>query len=110
MQAILFGLFDFVAKNRWAQWLLVGLLVICTLGFYLAWRDNDVRKREREKQERDRLQERIAMDNRKDEIVEEERINAQEAITARDTDVGFPDYDSLPESHKAIAEGRTGPR
>jgi hypothetical protein len=110
MQAILFGLFDFVAKNKWAQWLLVGLLIICTLGFYLAWRDNDVRKRERQKRELEEAKQRVEMVERKTAIVEKERINAQEAITARDTDVGFPDYDSLPESHKAIAEGRAGPR
>ena len=106
----LYPVFDFVAKNRWAQWIIIGLLIIGTLGLYLAWRDNGVRKREREKQEMDRLRERAAMVERKTEVIEKERVNAQEAIIARDNSGGYPDYDSLPESHKAIAEGRTGPR
>lgn len=47
----LFPVFDFIAKNRWAQWILIGIATIATLGFYLAWRDGGVRKRERQRAE-----------------------------------------------------------
>jgi hypothetical protein len=46
----LFKFFDFVASNRWAQWVLLAIAVVFTAGLYLAFRDNGVRKRERDKQ------------------------------------------------------------
>lgn len=110
INALLFPVFDFVAKNRWAQIVLglgIGWVIFM---IYLSMRDSGVRRVEREKQKVREAEQRAAMVERKTEVIEKERINAQEAITARDTSGGYPDYDSLPESHKAIAEGRTGPR
>lgn len=51
---------------------------------------------------------REAVTERKSEIIEEERQNADAALDARDSDVHYPDYDSLPDAHKRIANGNKG--
>ena len=102
----MWGIFDFIKANKWAQVALIALATILTLGIYLALRDNGVRQQERMRQEVERMRERAAMADRKNKVVEEERTHADAAISARDNGGGYPDYASLPESHKAIAEGR----
>jgi len=110
METALFGVFDFVARNKWLQYILIALAVIATLGLYLAMRDEGVKRRERERWLRKQAEERERMVERTHEIITEERQNADEALQARDSGERYPDYDSLPDSHKAIAEGRAGPR
>lgn len=102
----LWPLFDWIKANKWAQIALIALATVLTLGIYLALRDNGVRQQERMRQEVERMRERAAMADRKNKVVEEERTRANEAVAARDGSVGYPDYASLPESHKSIAEGR----
>lgn len=100
-------LFDYIKANKWAQIALIALATVLTVGIYLAIRDNGVRQRERMRQEVERMRERAAMVERKSQVIEKERSNAQEALAARDNSVSYPDYDSLPDSHKAIAERRS---
>lgn len=86
----LFPVFDFIAKNRWAQWILIGIATIATLGFYLAWRDGGVRKRERQRAEA----ETITVVN---EIKNESITSADQAVAARDAAVRYPDVASVPD-------------
>jgi hypothetical protein len=84
MQVLLFGLFDFVAKNRWLQLILIALAVVATAGFYLAWRDNGVRKREREKQE-------VREAEQREILVETVNQLEQETEDAKDRALAAPD-------------------
>jgi len=92
----LFKLFDYIASNRWAQIVLLVLAVILTAGFYLALRDNGVRKREREKIAARQAEVRVAVNERVDEIATEERSNADDALEARDDGEHFPTADVVP--------------
>jgi cell division protein FtsB len=80
----LYPVFDFVAKNRWVQWILLGLMIIGTLGLYLAWRDNDVRKREREKQAAREAKEREKLVNTVNQIEQETEDAKDRALAAPD--------------------------
>jgi uncharacterized membrane protein len=106
----LWPVFEYIKANKWAQIALVIVASIATLGIYLAIRDEGVKRRERARQEVERARERVAMIERKSQIVTEERHNADAALEARDSGPHYPDYDSLPDAHKAIAEGRARPR
>jgi hypothetical protein len=103
----LWGVFDFIKANRWAQIALIVLATIATVGIYLAFRDEGVKRRMRAMQEVERARERAAMIERKSQIVTEERQNADQALEARDRGEHVATYDELSDSHKAIAEGRT---
>lgn len=102
----LWPIFDWIKANRWAQIALMALATVLTVGLYLAWRDNGVKQRERMRSEVDRARERAAMLERKSQIITKEREYADAAIEARDHGEHYPDYASLPDAHKAIAEGR----
>lgn len=102
----LWPVFQFIKDNKWAQIALMSLAAIATLGIYLAVRDDGVRKREQARFEVERMRERAAMIERKKQIAQEERTNADKALAARDHSVGYPDYNSLPDDQKAIAERR----
>jgi hypothetical protein len=82
--AALFNLFDFIAKNRWLQLILIALAVVATAGFYLAWRDNGVRKREREKQE-------VREAEQREILVETVNQLEQETEDAKDRALAAPD-------------------
>jgi len=110
MQALLFGLFDFVAKNRWAQWLIFAVLVLATLGFYLAWRDNDVRKREREKQAAREAKEREKLVNTVNQIEQETEDAKDRALAAPDAVSDVSSADELRERYPANAEVILRPR
>lgn len=96
MEAALFKVFNFFATNKWAQWALLVVLVVGTAGFYLALRDNSVRKREREKIAVRQAEVKAAVVERVDQIATEERSNADEAIAARDGSVHYPTADGMP--------------
>lgn len=89
MQGVLFAVFDFVAKNRWVQWLLLVIVTLVTLGFYLAWRDGNVRRRERERAEAETIT--VVR-----EIEKESAHAADEAVAARDAAPVYPDAASVP--------------
>lgn len=80
----LYPVFEFFAKNRWAQIALGIVLTIATLGFYLAWRDNGVRKREREKQE-------VREAEQREILVETVNQLEQETEDAKDRALAAPD-------------------
>lgn len=103
----LWPVFDFIAKNKWAQIALMAVAAIATIGIYLALRDEGVKRRMRAMQEVERARERAAMVERKSQIVTEERQYADQALEARDRGEYVATYDELSELHKAIAEGRT---
>src|SRR5690349_17895407 len=106
----LWPIFDYVKANRWAQITLLVIAAVFTLGIYLAFRDNGVRQRERAREEVERARERAKMIERKSQIITEERTDADAALAARDHGEHYPDYASLPDDHRAIAEGRLGNR
>lgn len=86
----LYPLFDFIAKNRWLQIVLMVLATIITLGFYLAWRDGNVRKQDRVKSE-------LKTVEVIDKIEKEARADADHAIEARDTAPHYDSADSVPD-------------
>jgi hypothetical protein len=86
--AALFKLFDYVANNRWAQMVLLALAVIATAGFYLAMRDNGVRKRERQRQEIEAAKER-------ERVIATSIQEIENVQQAKDAALAAPD--SLPE-------------
>jgi cell division protein FtsB len=110
MQTLLFGLFDFVAKNRWAQLVLIALLVVVTLGFYLAWRDSDVRKRERDKQAVREAKEREVLVDTVNQIEQETEDAKDRALAAPDAVSDVSSADELRERYPANAEVILRPR
>lgn len=110
MQAILFGLFDFVSKNRVAQWILVGLMIVCTLGLYLAWRDNDVRKRERQKRELEEAKQREVLVETVNQIEQETEDAKDRALAAPDAVSDVSSADELRERYPANSEVILRPR
>jgi flagellar biosynthesis/type III secretory pathway M-ring protein FliF/YscJ len=89
----LYPVFDFVAKNRWVQWILLALLILGTMGLYLAWRDNGVRKREREKQEVREAEQREILIETVNQLEQETEDAKDRALAAPDAidDVASPD-------------------
>lgn len=86
----LYPVFGFFAKNRWAQIALGIVVTIATLGLYLAWRDNSVRKRTRKEAEAETIT--VVR-----EIEKESSDAANEAVAARDAAPVYPDGDSVPD-------------
>lgn len=85
----LFKAFDFVAANRWAQYVLIGIAIIGTAGGYLLLRDNGVRRRVQEKNEREALKElaRVEGTRRKIEVTRNEDVEQ-----AREAGRNLPDF------------------
>jgi hypothetical protein len=104
MQTLLFGVFDFVAKHKWVQWVLTALLIIVTLGFYLAWRDDGVRKRERQRQEVETAKERERVLATAREEVENVQDAKDAALAAPDTLPEFSSADELRAQAPAVAK------
>lgn len=103
----LWPIFEYVKANKWAQITLLVIAAICTLGLYLAWRDNGVKQRTRAQFEVEKARERAKMLERKSQVITEERTNADAALQARDHGEHYPRYNELPDDLKSIAEGRT---
>jgi type VI protein secretion system component VasK len=104
MQAILFGVFDFVAKNRWVQWIIIGLLIVGTLGLYLAWRDGSVRKRVKLEQEVETQKERERVIATAQEEVDNVQDAKDAALAAPDSLPEFVSADELRDKAPAIAK------
>ncbi len=92
MQTLLFGMFDFVAKHRWVQWVLVGVLIIITFGGWLAWWASGIRKRVRLEQEVETAKER-------ERVLATAREEVDNVEDAKDAALAAPD--SLPEFSSA---------
>jgi flagellar biosynthesis/type III secretory pathway M-ring protein FliF/YscJ len=101
---LLDSVFDFVAKNRWVQWVLTALLVVFTLGLYLAWRDDGVRKRERQRQEVETAKERERVLATAREEVENVEDAKDAALAAPDTLPEFGSADELRAQAPAVAK------
>lgn len=96
VNGLLFPIFDFVAKNRWAQ-IVLGLGIFWLIFMaYLAMRDNGVRRVEREKLRVRQAEIKAAVNERSTQIIEEERTHADEALAARDGPF-YPNSDSVPD-------------
>jgi len=104
MQGVLFGVFDFVARHKWVQWVLTALLIVVTLGFYLAWRDDGVRKRERQRQEVETAKERERVLATAREEVENAEDAKDAALAAPDTLPEFSSADELRNEAPALAK------
>lgn len=104
MSGLLFSVFDFVARNRWAQWVLIALVTILTLGFYLAWRDNSVRKRERDRQEIERAREQVRITEKRAELQETRTNEVHEAADAADAHVVHGTVDELRQRDPGLAD------
>lgn len=103
-EAGLFKLFDFVAKHKWVQWVLTALLIIVTLGLYLAWRDDGVRKRERQRQEVETAKERERVLATAREEVENVEEAKDAALAAPDTLPEFSSADELRAQAPSVAK------
>ena len=106
----LYPVFDFVAKNRWVQWILLALLIVGTMGLYLAWRDSDVRKREREKQAVREAKEREVLVDTVNQIEQETEDAKDRALAAPDAVSDVSSADELRERYPANAEVILRPR
>jgi hypothetical protein len=106
MNTLLFPLFDFVAKNKWAQYLILCVTGLIIVRMWLWFHDDKVRKLQKDQHKAEQAQVRTEIVQRTTEIITEERHNADEALEARDSGSAPATFDELPESHKAIARGR----
>ena len=106
----LFNIFDFVAKNKWAQVVVAGITIFATLGLYLVWRDNDVRKRERQKRELEEAKQREVLVNTVNQIEQETEDAKDRALAAPDAVSDVSSADELRERYPANAEVILRPR
>jgi uncharacterized protein HemX len=93
----LFPVFDFVAKNKWAQYLLLALAIIATLGGYLLLRDEGVKRRERERWLRKQAQEAAKVSETRRGIEETRTNDIIQADRAADALPRFDSVDQLRE-------------
>jgi hypothetical protein len=106
LNAVLWPAFRFVEKNRWAQIVLglgIGWLIIM---IYLWVRDSGIRKLEREKIKADQARVREAVNERKDEIISQERTSADTALEARNREYPPTSFDELPNDEKRVLDRR----
>ena len=109
MEAALFGAFDFVAKTKWLQYVLIAFAVVGTLGLYLVMRDNDVRQKEKDRWLKKQAEEAAKVANTRRDITTEisnDSRRADEAVAAM-PDVGGPS--ELRQLDPAVADELLGP-
>lgn len=92
MNAILFPLFDFVAKNKWLQWTLLIVTGLVVIRIWMHFHDENVRKLQKKEQEVESLKEQARVSETRHHI-EETRNNDIEQ--ARDAARALPRYGSL---------------
>ena len=119
INTLLFPLFDFVAKNRWAQ-IVLGLGIFWVIFMiYLSMRDSGVRKVAREQQRAENEKERARIIETVDQLEQETEDAKDRAIAAPDAvdDVSSADElrDKYPDNASVILRpreegGRNGPR
>lgn len=106
---ILWPVFEFVQKNRWAQIALLVLAVVFTVGIYLAFRDNSVRQRARAEMEVKIARQNAQAAEKRREITKEiadDAIRADAAVAAV-SDVAGPS--ELRNKAPAVADELLGP-
>ncbi|MBP9234575.1 MAG: hypothetical protein KBF30_07875 [Hyphomonadaceae bacterium] len=92
LNGLLFPLFDFVAKNRWAQ-IVLGLGIFWVIFMiYLSMRDSGVRRVERERQKVESLKEQARVAETRHQI---EETRTHDIEQARDAARALPRYGSL---------------
>lgn len=102
-------LFDYIAANRWAQIVLLCIAVFLTAGFYLALRDNGVRKRAKLEQDVQTAEELTRVAETRREITQE---NQDAAIRADEAVANLPRVtttDGLRKHSKAVSDELLGP-
>lgn len=97
---------NWVANSKPAQIALMVIGAILALKTVQMKARMDGEKAERDRQEKAQAKIREKMVERATTIIKEERTNADAALAARDSVEHVPDYDSLPDDFKAIAQGR----
>lgn len=109
MEGALFKVFDFVARTRWVQIVLLVLAIIFTAGLYLAARDNGVRKRAKLEQDKATAEELTRVAETRREITQE---NQNAAIRANEAVADLPRItttDGLRKHSKAVSDELLGP-
>lgn len=104
----LFKLFDYIATHKWAQYVLIGLAIFATAGFYLAFRDNGVRKRAKLEQDKATAEELTRVSETRREITQE---NTDAAIRADEAVADLPRVtttDGLRKHSKAVSDELLG--
>ena len=91
MTKFLFPVFDYIENNKWVQYVLIGFVIIASLGSYLLIRDAGVRRRERERAEAKTIQ----VVNK---IEKESSSDADQASAARDNAPRVSSADGVPKS------------
>ena len=119
INTLLFPLFDFVAKNRWAQ-IVLGLGIFWVIFMiYLSMRDSGVRKVAREQQRVENEKERARIIETVDQLEQETEDAKDRAIAAPDAVDDVSSADELRERYPDNASvilrpreegGRNGPR
>lgn len=97
MQGLLFSTFDFIARNKWLQYVLIAIAVLGTLGGYLLIRDNGVRQREREHWLKKQAEEAARVANTRRTIEETRTNDVIQAERAADDLPRFASVDELRE-------------
>ncbi len=89
---------------------IITAFVLALLGWSVVKRNiqETGRIQERERVAAAQAQVKVAVTERKSEIIAEERNHADAALDARDSVEHFPTYDSLPDDLKRIANGGKG--
>ena len=100
----LYPVFDFVARNRWLQVLLIGVLILITFGFYLAWRDGNVRKRVKLEQDVETQKERERVLATAQEEVDNVNQAKDAALAAPHTLPEFSSADELRDEAPALSK------
>lgn len=97
MNAILFPVFEFIAKHKWLQWLLLIVTGLVIIRIWMMIHDGNVRKLEHAENARRQAEVRVRVNERSTEIINEERHNADAALQARDRSPDFPSSDLVPD-------------
>lgn len=100
------GFTGWITKNPIVMW--IGGLLLVAIGWAKITGDikEAAKKAERAANAQKQAETRAEMVERTSTIITEERHNADAALEARDSGSAPATYDELPDSHKAIAEGR----
>lgn len=109
MNAILWPVFDYVAKNRWLQIVLAVLTGWVFVMIYLHFRDSGVRERERADQKRRALEEQARVDAERRAINQENEDASQAADQAVRDLPRYRHTEQLRNSDSGVSEIVLGP-
>lgn len=104
MNAILWPVFEYVAKNKWLQIVLAILTGWIFIMIYLHFRDSGVRERERARQEAETVKERERVLATSREVINDIQDAKDAAIAAPDTVPFVRDADELRVKAPAVSK------